>query len=226
LYHDEPLRRSGRPYLQQLIDIGITQDWLLSNNTLESMPLERYIEIDGVYQWIIDTNTWTPDTIGDLIDILQSNALITVYGYKKEGKLYLYDLAQKKFLSELKRSGRDCDTIPIEIDKKGGSSLHDYYKRLTGETDVASIPIDRPDICHTIKLQLESFTIDDKPFSLLFPSSVHETMRDYLKQKQEEQKAKPKDPTQPKPPKEKSDSQQKPKPPKEKSDSQRKKSGK
>ena len=207
LYHNEPVRRSSRPYLQQLIDIGIRQDWLLSTNTLETMPPERYMEMDGVYQWIIDTNTWSQDTIGDLIDILQSNAFITVYGYKKEGKLYLYDLAQKKFLSELKRFGRDCDNIPIEINRTG-SSLHDYYKRLTGETNVSNIPKERIDICHAIKHQLESFTLDDKPFSLIFPSSVHETMRDYLKQKQEEQKAKPKVPTQPKPPKDK-DSQRK-----------------
>jgi superfamily II DNA or RNA helicase len=195
LYYDEPSSRASRPYLQLLMDSGISKDWLLAYDTIESMPPEKYIKVEGVYTWVKDIYSWTSENIKELIDILQSNSLITAYGYKKEGKLYLYDLAQKKFLTELKRSGRDCDTLPIEVDKKGGSSLHDYYKRLIGQSDVA-IPKERSELCRIIKSQLASFTIDDKPFSLLFSGSVHDTMRAYLSEKQQTKKQKvPEDPT-------------------------------
>ena len=193
LYYDDPTHHEERPYLKQLIEIGLEKNWLISSSTLQTTPPERYALVAGRYQWM-PTGEWSVDNIGELVDILQSDPAITMYGFMLEGKLYLYDLAQKKFLTELKRHGRNCETIPID-NNRAGTSLQEFYQRLTGQPDLPTT--DRTELCTYIKTGLEEFTLPEtetttKPFPLLFSLYVHETMREYIKKKQEEAVAKTK----------------------------------
>jgi len=185
----DPLHdRSIEPYLYQLLTIGKELDLVFSNHTIRSyydsmgelVPPERYEETAQGFQWV--KQDWTMEKIQKLVHQLETDETIQLYGFRSEGKLYIYDLKEKKNLRQLKRSGTECTTgIPIQ-------ELQKYYSQLDPGHKI--LPDTKKELCVLIQDKLEQRPVlldgETIPISLLVDEYVHEKMRNRIEEEQEE----------------------------------------
>lgn len=187
-------------YLRNLLDIAkeitIVDD---DNVTIYSTPKQRYEKIDGTgqYHWVILPEL-SQEYIRQIVNELKTNPAIRLYGYKANGMFYIYNLKDKSFLTDTKRSGAKCDNIKIDDIKEYSDLLPpvDYDPRLS------SFSKEKEQLCEKIQKQLKEFTYESiSPdgqsqrisFPLLFDHSLQQQIRAMIEQDQEEQEEREKE---------------------------------
>jgi superfamily II DNA or RNA helicase len=186
IVHEPDFLQSNHLYINEILDCAKKIDLISSNDTIRSyhdssgttIPPERYERTEDGFTWV--AQNWNDNRIQKLIDILEEDRRIIVYGYRTNGNLYLYDLTDKSFLRNLKRSGKDCSSFNFDQLKK-------YYKHYNPDSKENFNEKDK--LCSLIqdKLEQHKITLSDEstPISLLVDEYVHEKMREKIEKEKE-----------------------------------------
>jgi hypothetical protein len=167
--------------LERIIDIGQERNFLIDETSLNTRSRRRYEEVDGEFQWI-RPQEWTEESIAQLYQKLQTDQSIGLYGYLSSGDLYIYNLKEKEYLDDLKRTARNCVTI----------DRSDLKTMLHTISPVHQLTENRQELCKSIETVLGERRLDPLPTSLLVDESVHKALREYIKNKKKMEKGAPK----------------------------------
>jgi hypothetical protein len=190
----EPHSVEINAYVRHVLDIAKELTMIDDDHvTIYSTPKQRYEQIDGTgqYNWVI-LQELSQEYIRQIVNQLKTNPAIRLYGYKASGMFYIYNLKDKSFLTDTKRSGAKCDNIKIDDIKEYSELL----PPVAYDPQLSSFSKEKDQLCEKIQKQLKEFTYDSiSPdgqvkrisFPLLFDHSLQQQIREMIEQDQEEQ---------------------------------------